>query len=63
MEITPRIADELLAWIKVAKDQLRDDLISKNAHVEIDKVNRAACKRAEVLYCKRTMEELDANGG
>ena len=66
MEITPQIADELRAWIKVAEEQLRQDRASgiKTPHqIEQDRINRAACDRAEVLYCKRMLAELDANDG
>ena len=53
------IADELLAWIEVAKDQLRRDrgisnpvpLPNSGKQAETDRINAMACERATRGWC------------
>ena len=60
MEITPQIADELRAWVRIAEEQLRQDRGATKAQIEQDRINRMACDRAEVLCCRRMLTELEA---
>ena len=55
----PDIDAELREWIRIAEEQLRQDLAAKKSQIEIDRINRAACERAEVLCCRVMLAELD----
>ena len=55
----PDIDAELREWIRIAKEQIQQDRGASKVQIEKDRINRAACERAEVLFCQIMLAELD----